>query len=56
MKDTKLIRAKNFGIATVAYSFNNLVHCEFHSQYQLFPLYFARHYPGLTGRGVSAKL
>ena len=25
MKDTELIRAKGFGIATFAYSFNNLV-------------------------------
>ena len=28
MKDTELIRAKSFGIAAVAYSFNNLVRCE----------------------------
>ena len=30
MKDTELIRAKSFGIAAVAYSFNNLVRCECH--------------------------
>ena len=28
MKDTELIRAKSFGIAAVAYSFNDLVRCE----------------------------
>ena len=30
MKDTELIRAKGFGVATVAYSVNNLVRCECH--------------------------
>ena len=30
VKDTALIRAKSFGIAAVAYSFNNLVRCECH--------------------------
>ena len=30
MKDTELIRAKSFGIAAVAYSFNDLVRCECH--------------------------
>ena len=27
MKDTELIRAKSFGIAAVAYSFNDLFRC-----------------------------
>ena len=30
VKDAELIRAKSFGIAAVAYFFNNLVHCEYH--------------------------
>ena len=30
--------------------------CECHRRHQWFPLYFSRHYPGLTERGVSAKL
>ena len=33
-KDTELIRAKSFGIAAVAYSFNNLVCCECHRRHQ----------------------
>ena len=28
MKDTELIRVKSFGIAAVAYFFNDLVRCE----------------------------
>ena len=52
MKDTERIRAKSFGIAAVAYSFNNLVRCECHRRHHRFLLYFSRHYPGLTGRGV----
>ena len=56
MKYTELIMAKSFGVAAVAFSFNNLFRCECHRRHQLFPLYFSRHYPGLTGRGVSAML
>ena len=33
MKDTELIRAKSFGIAAVAYSFNDLVRCECHRRH-----------------------
>ena len=56
MEGTELIRAISFGIASVAYSSNNLVRCECHRRHQLFSLYFSRHYLGLTGRGVSAKI
>ena len=34
MKDTELIMAKSFGIAAVAYSFNDLVRGECHRRHQ----------------------
>ena len=34
MKDTVLIRAKGFGIAAVAYFFNDLVRSECHRRHQ----------------------
>ena len=34
MNDTELIRAKSFGITTVAYFLNNLVCCECHRGHQ----------------------
>ena len=38
MKDTELIRAKSFGIAAVAYSFNDLVRCECHRRHRFISL------------------
>ena len=45
MKDTELIRVKSFSIATVAYSYNNLVRCECHrdiNDFRFISLYTSR--------------
>ena len=40
MKETELIRAKGFGIATVAYPFNNLVRCECYRRHASIRIYY----------------